>query len=239
LIYRLYTYQKSDAKAFVDALHAMMNISGNAAKVKSGFEKFTIKQNDLPDGPWEKTKEIPLDNETTAKESALIIDRPDDWLRRLELWGRLIGYRTEFQRKHSNNLTDTDKTDIVISDVDRFKTTDGATEAFNYGRQLNKSDKYIKSCKEFFKISGMQYLSHELKNSPNIGNDSLMLYFKVSYLNSTPVIMEVLNIMWRRDNLLASIIWMIDDSTIFESKIIQLAKVQDRRIEKTLLNETK
>ena len=201
----------------------------NSRITPNKIEELVLTLSDLPEGPWRLSQGQSLNNRKMARENAMSHGRADDWLRWFESWGRIDGYRVEFQREQPGMLADSIVEDTVISEVETFRSVDGARKSFRKMGKINQSEK---STKEIFEKRGIKIKLNrfEIRKNFGVGQECYMVYLRVVFMVPPFDFLEAIAVYWRREAIVSNIVWMSDNSAVFESDLIKLAKVQDHRI---------
>jgi len=213
----------------IDGCTSSPTLHQNSQITPNRIEELVLTLSDLPEGPWRLSQGQSLNNRKMARENAMSHGRADDWLRWFESWGRIDGYRVEFQREQPGMLADSVVEDTVISEVETFRSVDGTRKSF---REMGKINQSAKSTKDAFEKRGIKTKLNrfEVRKNFGVGQECYMVCVRVAFLIPPFDYLEAIAVYWRRDAIVSSIVWMSDNSAVFESDLIQLAKVQDHRI---------
>ena len=219
----------------IDGCTSSATFHQNSRITPNKIEELVLTLSDLPEGPWQLSQGQSINNRMAARENAMSHGRPDDWLRRFESWGRIDGYRVEFQREQPGMTSGSTLEDTVISEVETFKSVDGAMEAFREIGQINQSVEYFK---ESFEKRGMEIKLHrfDIRKNLDIGHECYMVYVRLSLKFPPFLSSEAISVCWRRDDIVSMIMWTADNLAVFESDVVGLARKQDERIKRRQSN---
>jgi hypothetical protein len=191
----------------------------------SGLERLVLTASDLPGGSWQMAEAFVLDNRTFATECAQILDSPDDWLRRFEFWKRVDGYRVGFERKQDGSGAG------LVSEVEVYKAVLGATEAFRKFKEINQSQSRWRLEIE---AQGVSLKRLETREVLTVGDECYSVHAKMAGKMPSVLSLESVSVMWRREEVLGSVTWLVVNSKVLESDVVDLARRQDRHIKERL-----
>jgi len=193
-------------------------------KLAYDLENYVIKPDDLP-AYTPGSKEL-LDNKKYAEMCGLEVEEgPDDWLHRFDEWGMVNAYFSTFVCSDPYICEGT----VIAFTCSVYKSASGASKAF---RMFQKKEKIGMISKEFYELRGHKVFKYKTRKISSVGNESMMIYLKTfSQPFSIPLALDVISILWRREEMLCNIDVMVTNSVFFESKVIGLAELQDKRIQ--------
>ena len=184
------------------------------------LKSHVLSQRVVPRG-FKAIDESAKDNRAAAMEGAALVDRSDDWLKRLESWGRTGGYSITYQRQTPNAV------EMLASEVESFNTPEGATSSLRMSRKLVESKATLEKALKSF---GIRISKMEIRKSPVGEPDSVMLLVKGTATGGErPVPAEVVQIIWRKDRTVNNVAWIVLGlSKVSEPEVVRLAEVQDK-----------
>ena len=176
-------------------------------------EKLVLTEDDAPEG-WRLEEREGLDNSTVAQ----WWPAPEEWLEKYETWGRLDGFRVEFRTGVAQ--------ESIQSQASVYRTVAGAGEAFQQVWEEGK-----RALRRSFEEQGATIDAFEEPAGPVIGDESLVLHVSASSDSWGPASLEMINVAFRRGNLIASIGWVSPGTRIVQDDAIRLARKQDERMQ--------
>ncbi|MCJ7483272.1 MAG: hypothetical protein MUO31_09940 [Thermodesulfovibrionales bacterium] len=209
---RIHNAVKTDKKE-----NAKQDNSGvNANQLK----KHVLSKNHLPDG-FSFVQGVEKNNREAAKEASLIIDRPDDWLKRYESWGRISGYSVAFMKQNNTSI------EIISSEVEEYRTFKGATSGLLMAMKIGESKSLLEKALKSF---GIQLETIETKKAPFRGDNGIFVFAKGTLIKAGSTIpSEIVQIIWIKDIYVYAVSWVVMGvSSIFDSDVVKLAQLQNQ-----------
>ena len=176
-------------------------------------ERLVLTEDDLPEG-LRLVEQERLDNRTVAQ----WWPAPKEWLEKYETWGRMDGFRVEFRTDSSQ--------ESIESRATVYRAADGAGEAFH-----KVWEEGTKALRQGFEEQGVEIDVFEELPGPSLGDESLMLHVSASADSLGSTALDMVNVAFRRGNIIASIAWVSPGAPIDQDDAISLAQKQDERIQ--------